>query len=370
VSPGNKVAAGAVKTAFVFVSMPVGGAEDFALTVFPRLGSCIDARFVCLRELGKLGDEAAGSGWPVELVDVFPTKRISPAGIIRFAAWLKREGIRVVHSQTYHAHIFCVAAAMLCGVRVVVHQQKTVQKLPLRKRMMLRWCMRRADCVLALSEQTAGDLAGAFGLRREAIHVVPNAIDGDVFKPAADREAVRRRLGLPEGGILIGSVASLHPVKNHALLIKALADCGRRDVRLVFIGDGPTRAGLEEDARRRGVADNIIFAGHRRPVAPWMQSLDAFVLASTWEGQPLALLQAVSCGLPILASRIEGNTAVLGEDHEGLFDPADSASAARLFVKVADGAGARFLHCRPGWKNPTAEESAATLTALYKALAR
>lgn len=61
--------------------------------------------------------------------------------------------------------------------------------------------------------------------------------------------------------------------------------------------------------------------GNKRPLAPWLKALDLFVHPSRWEGKSLALLQAIACQIPILASRIEGNVALLGADHPGLFDP-------------------------------------------------
>ena len=80
----------ALKVAFLFIGMPVGGAEDFALGVYPHLAPEVDARFVCLRELGMLGEEALAAGWPVELMPLFPKKRISPLAVWKLSRWLQR----------------------------------------------------------------------------------------------------------------------------------------------------------------------------------------------------------------------------------------------------------------------------------------
>lgn len=322
------------KIAFVFTSMPVGGAEDFALGVGPHLAPGFEAHYVCLRELGPLGEEAAASGRNVHLVPVFPSRWITPWGIRRFAGWLRREGISAVHSQTHHAHVFATKAAKALGIPSVVHQQKTLEELPPRRQRLFQASLERCSHVVALSERTARDLAATFRVPADKISVLANGIERSVFRPSPDRAALRRELGLPEDGLLIGSVGRLHRHKSHETTIEALVSARQQGapVSAVFIGEGAQRAQLEEHARTLGVADAVVFAGAQRPVVPWMQSLDIFVLPSIWEGQPLALLQATACGLPVLASNIEGNTAVLGSDYPGLFAPGDADWLARLLI--------------------------------------
>ena len=350
-----------MKVVFLFIGMPVGGAEDFALGVFPHLSAEVKAHFVCLRSLDLLGEEARAKGMPVELLPLFPTKRLDPFKIWQFSRWLRREGIDVLHTQTYHAHLFGAAAARLEGIPVVIHQQKTLRHLSWRKELLFRWCLRGARKIITLSEQTKSDIASRYAIPSGRIQVVPNAIDEREFHPAVDQAAIRRNLGLPEKGFLFGTVASLHPVKNHRAIIEALA-LGDHGANAVFVGDGVERDNLERLAKERGLIDRVIFAGRQRPVAPWFQAFDAFLLSSTWEGQALALLQAISSRLPVLASRIEGNTAILGENHPGLFDPTDFSELAAL-MKTATSDPARFLPLEA--KVPTCREAAEMLKKIY-----
>lgn len=315
--------------------MPVGGAEDFALGVYTHLAPEVDAQFVCLRSLDILGEESVKKGIPVKLLPLFLSKRINPLAIWRFSRWLRQERIDVLHTQTYHSHLFGSAAGQLAGIPVVIHQQKTLGNLSWRKEVFFSWCLRRAKKIITLSERTRSDISERFRIETSRIAVVPNAIDEQTFRPVGDKRAMRSALGLREDGFLFGTVASLHEVKNHRVILEALVSV--EDASVVFVGDGVERSNLESLAAERGVANRVFFAGRQRPVAPWFQALDAFVLPSVWEGQPLALLQAVSCGLPILVSRIEGNTAVVGDCHPGLFDPIDPSALAELMKSaVAD----------------------------------
>ena len=360
------------KIAFVFTSMPVGGAEDFALGAGPHLAPEFEAHYVCLRELGRLGEEAKSAGRPVHLVRVFPSRWITPWAIRRFASWLRRENISLVHSQTHHAHVFATKAAKSLGIPSVVHQQKTLQPLPSRRARLFRGCLEGSSHIVALSAQTALDLELTFSLPPEKISVVANGIERADFQTAVDRVLLRRKLGLPATGLLVGSVGRLHKHKSHETTIEAVALARKEgvDVTAVLVGEGAQREALERLARERGVADAIVFAGARRPVAPWMQAFDLFVLPSVWEGQPLAMLQAVACGVPVLASNIEGNTAVLGRDHPGLFPPGDVAWLAKLLTAAARDPGF-LLQLRESQQRvdiPWSDQSARQLAELYRAL--
>ena len=98
--------------------------------------------------------------------------------------------------------------------------------------------------------------------------------------------------------------------------------------------------------------------------------MDVFVLASVWEGQPLALLQAMACGAPVLASNIEGTTAVLGKDHPGLFPPGDARWLAKLIVACSRDSGflRQLMDSQKRTDLPWSDDAAAKLTNVYRSL--
>lgn len=363
-----------MKVAFLFVSMPVGGAEDFLLSASRYLPPGIEPHFVCLRKFGVLGEEAQKAGLNVDLVPVFPTKRMSPLGMLRLARWFRENDIKVVHSQSYHDQLFGVIAAKLAGIRSIVHQQKTFLKLKGRKGFFIRHIYRWADHVIALSEETRRDLIAAFALDPKEVSVVPNAIDPAVFQPAADRKGVRASLGFSAGEFLVGSVASLHHTKNHQATVSALVLLAQKKVPLpkfMLFGEGEDRPLLERLITEKQLKGHLILAGRKRPVAPWLQSLNLFVLASHWEGQPLALLQALDCRIPILASRIEGNVALLTPEHPGLFDPQDAVEYAELLQRAFSEEAFReaILAFQASLPRPSLPQLSEQLAALYTRLA-
>ena len=303
--------------------MPVGGAEDFAATVSRYLPPPFDPVFVCLRELGVMGEELQRAGREVHLVRVAPGRRWNIAGILRLARWFCAERIALVHSQTYNSHTYAIPAARLAGVGCLLHQQKTFEPLRPHRMLMMRWLTRFSDRVVTLSERTRRDMIRAFDLPENRTLVIPNVVDPAEFFLVKDRTALRRELKVDPDAFLIGSVASLSPVKNHPATLRVLRRL--KDEQLPFLaillGEGKDRSLLESMRKDLELDRCVLMPGNKRPLAPWLQALDLIVNASRSEGQSLALLQAIACQIPVVASRIEGNIAILGHGHPGLFEP-------------------------------------------------
>lgn len=164
---------------------------------------------------------------------------------------------------------------------------------------------------------------------------------------------------------ILGLVASLTAPKNHAanLAMWGAARAQRLDAQFLLCGEGRMRGELEGTPARLGNTETFRFLGNQRPVHPWVQAMDSFVLWSTWEGQELAIF---ACGLPVLASRIEGNVAVLGAD-QACSTSANRRTTSRKCSPSAatPRSAARF----PGSKKPArrpCRRCAATLAELYQ----
>jgi glycosyltransferase involved in cell wall biosynthesis len=313
-----------MRVAHIFLSLPVGGAEDLLALLLRHPPEGVEMHVLCLRALGPVGEELRQQGYSVELLPLAPSKRPRLLAFWRLAQWLRARHIDLVHTHVYNSHVFGGIAALLAGIPFVLHHHKTFSRLRWRRRMLLRWLGRRAAHHLTLSNQTAADISSAFDIPRDRFLSLPNPIDGATFHAVADRTSLRLRLGYSPGDVLIGTAASLSSPKNHDLnlaLVHNLEANGFVGHFLLF-GEGP----LEQELRAKALKQKLTrldFMGSRRPLAPWLQILDLFVLASSWEGQPMVLLQAMACDLPIVASRIEGNVDVLGSDHPGLFTLGD-----------------------------------------------
>ncbi len=364
-----------MKVAHVFISMPVGGAEDLAGGLARNLPPGIELEFVCLRSLGVVGEELRARGIPVHLLPFAPTKRLNLLGIWRLARWLKQNQFSAVHTQVYNSHVYGILAAWLAGIPAVMHQQKTYQRDRLHRWLMMKLLTRLARLHLTLSSQTKADIIREFHALAERVEVLPNAVDLTVFRPAEERTHLREQLGFADTDFLIGGVGSLTAPKNHPATLAMASELAAESIsfRVVICGEGELRENLTQQIHALHLTEKVTLAGNQRPVARWIQMLDLFVLPSSWEGQPLVLIQAMACGIPIVASRIEGNVAVLGAEHPGLFDlntPGDYAAKVKAACQDEKFRQHIVAHQKTNWSEEYSMATCARkLAALYEGLA-
>ena len=243
----------------------------------------------------------------------------------------------VIHAHEYVAASTAVPLAALVGAPVVVSEHYSgfaLGGLSPGDRRRARWGFECAAMVCPVSEDLASHIRAVAPQARLA--AVPNVVDTDTFRPG---DAVNHRR--PPRLITVGSLVE---IKGHRHLVRALARLRERkqDVPLTIVGDGPLRGALERYARDLGVADLVAFAGvlTKQRVAAALREADIFVLSSLWENMPCAVLEAMSTGLPIVATRVGGLPEVIGR-REGLLVPAGdpealAAGLARMLGTIAE----------------------------------
>ena len=209
----------------------------------------------------------------------------------------------VVHTHGYRPDVLDAGVARRLGVAVVstVHgftgggrKDRLFQRLQTR-------AFRGFDGVVAVSRRITDELRAA-GTPR--LHCIPNAWDG--ASPAAGRGEARRALGIEGGAFHLGWVGRLSPEKGPDVALRALAGLGDLPVSLSFVGDGPMREGLAAQADAWGVADRVHWHGAVPRAGALCRAFDGFVLSSRTEGTPIALLEAVAAGVPVVATAVGG----------------------------------------------------------------
>lgn len=161
-------------------------------------------------------------------------------------------------------------------------------------------------------------------------------IDLDKFqKKEPTRQEIRNKLGIPESKIILMSVGELTKRKNHMVMIEALARLKEYDILYVICGDGPLKAQLRAKAEELGVRDRLKLLGFRKDIAELHKAADIFVFPSLQEGLPVALMEAMASGLPIVASKIRGNEDLISNNQGGyLVNPTDSEQVAKAIEKM------------------------------------
>ena len=176
-------------------------------------------------------------------------------------------------------------------------------------RRLIRWAAAQAAGLITVSEALRARLI-ELGVPGHRIEVLRNGVDLELFAPQ-DRAAARRELGLDPGGPIVLSVGWLIPRKGHDLAIRAAA--AMPEVRLVIVGDGSEGAALQRLAKQLGSSERVHFLGSmpQEGLATVYSAADVLVLASSREGFPNVLLEALACGTPVVATAVWGTPEIV-----------------------------------------------------------
>jgi glycosyltransferase involved in cell wall biosynthesis len=247
---------------------------------------------------------------------------------VRFWRLLRREGIEVVHTHDLYTNIFAAPWARLAGCRTIA-SRRWLDATPRPGLIPLnRWSYRLAHRVVANSALAARLLAEKEGVPRARIVELPNFLEERAFRrvTAEEHRARRRSWGIPTGAFVIGAVARLVPVKNHAMLLRALAEL-EQDLHLVLIGEGPARRELEALVDELQLRSRVHFTGELVEVTNLHQFFDVSVLCSHSEGFPNSVIEALAAGCPVVATSVGGVPEVIADRRTGLLVPPDSPQA-------------------------------------------
>lgn len=180
--------------------------------------------------------------------------------------------------------------------------------------------------VLAVSADVEASLRQAKPGGKVPVRTVLNAVDTAKFSKAHFEKAqVRSALQIPADALVIGTVAVFRAQKRLHLWLELAARLARiyPNVHFVLVGDGPFLTALRQQSRDLGIADRIKFPGRLSDVRPWLAVMDIYLMTSEFEGLPLAMLEAMSMELPVVATAAGGIGEVVRHEREGLLCPVD-----------------------------------------------
>jgi glycosyltransferase involved in cell wall biosynthesis len=232
----------------------------------------------------------------------------------------------VVHTHSAKAGALGRLAAERAGTPMVVH---TFHGFPFHEFQsrarraayvsIERYLSRRTDAFLAVGGAVAAEAVRRGIAVPERVRVINPAIESaaSVASPAV-RASARRALGVPVGCTVVGTVGRVDYQKAPETFVDAIAALGRPDVYAVWIGDGPMRRQMEKRATRRGLTGRFICVGHRDDVSDLLTGLDVFAMASRYEGLPCAVAEAMTAGLPVVATAVNAVPDVVLPGETGL----------------------------------------------------
>ena len=320
------------KIGFIIVNSETGGMQTYLLRLLPLLPAGTQAVvFIRADHPGLLHDAFVASGATL----VYGSFGYAhPVRLIRLYRRMRTERLDGLVDLTGVFSGMVLALAWLAAIprRVVFHRRSSYAFRPTRMRrgfarFSLALAERFATAILANSQTALHHFHGRLWGRDSRLAVIPNIIASGDMTPKRPRAAVRAALVLPVDAIVMLHVGRVDPAKDHATLLRAMVRATAADPRLFAVLAGPgteqlpcNLAGLIPP----GLAHRFRVLGNRRDIADLNHAADLFVFTSITEGQPNALLEAMLCGLPVVASDIVPIRDVVPErGHDYLVRPGD-----------------------------------------------
>jgi glycosyltransferase involved in cell wall biosynthesis len=197
---------------------------------------------------------------------------------------------------------------------------------------------RRGVVPVACSKEVASSLDRRYGLKQ--VQVIANCIPVETYRIGSSaREEWRKAEGFSEHSILLTCVALFRQQKNHRLLLEAFASGPAQNprVHLVLAGSGPTKLETRKQADALQISDRVHFLGLRDDIAKLLGASDVFVLASEYEGNPLAVMEAMACGIPVVSTGVGGVPELVRNGREGIIvPPGDRDALANALIFMID----------------------------------
>jgi len=324
----------------ILSSSGVGGTEVSTLRLACETRRELQTSFCLLADRGPISEAIEHEGFPLEHVPAG-----SPGEAIRalptLLRLLRRSDAQIVHTYGLRAHLLGRAVGRLAGKGCIVGGLRSLTGTSSQGE---RWlCLDRLTFGLSRgyisNSQAALEQFAEKGYPRERLWCIHNGIDLEHFRPADDQErrAARAQLGVGDGRFVLACVASLRAVKNHRLLLEAIA-CMECHPLLLLIGEGALRNDLERLVSNHGLADRVRFVGPlvTAELPAHLAAADACVLTSEAEGLPTSLLEAMACGLPVIATNVGGVSELVVNGETGsLVSSGDADGLCRALNELA-----------------------------------
>jgi len=321
---------------YLFVTLPIGGAEEHLLTLLRNLNlSCFNPTVCCIRDKGTIGREIEKHDFRVislERKSKLPDFRI----LNDIRKIIRTKNIHIIHSHLYHANMYGRIAAFFANIPVIATEHSVDAHTKLKRQLINRFLARKTSKIIAVSHMVKARITERDQIDPAKIDVIYNGIDTNHFCSSLSKEKAREKLGIPAESLVIGTVGRLEKPKGHIHLIHAMQKVTEQNpnTKLIIVGTGSLESPLKSEVARQGIGHSVIFLGLRRDIPDILMAFDIFVMPSLSEGFPMALLEAMSLALPVIVTPVGGIPELVTDEINGIFVP--PANEPALAKKILD----------------------------------
>lgn len=327
-----------IKVMYLVLEMDLGGLQRIVNLLIRNINQEQFMPYLCCLDRGGLFFEQLKSD---SIKTYILQRKPGPFDLrlfIKLCRILKEEKIDIVHSQN-GCTLYAALAGRLTRVKSIIHTDHG-RLVPDRWGAIIedRFLSLLIDKFIGVSEELTEYLASKVRINRKKLMTIINGVDTERFKPInlAQQKMLKKAIGLNDRDKIIGTVCRLDPIKNLEFLInympsicEAVPEC-----KLLIVGDGPHKEHLIAHTRNLGLESKVIFLGRKADIENILPLFDIYVNTSLSEGTSMTILEAMACGLPIVASAVGGNKKLVDDSNGRLFSLNDTDGFKRNIIEL------------------------------------
>jgi glycosyltransferase involved in cell wall biosynthesis len=300
-----------------------------------EMPSCkFESELWCLEEADELGRQLKSEG--IKVIEFSRQRRRDFKLILKIARQLKANNINILHCHDELSWFYGTLASFLSpGTAVVVTMHGRRPDISSRHLFEQKFLSRITSRIISVSEFLRRQLLEELKLDSKKVTTILNGIPVPPMDAGESKRIwAKKKLNLPLNGLSVGSVGRLAKVKNYPLLIEASAELSLTipGLKVVLIGEGPSRDELSRLVTSRKMESSVLFTGSINNVSDFLPALDIYVCTSDYEGISLSILEAMAAGRPVVATDVGGNPEIIHHNKTGLLFPKGEPEALRVAI--------------------------------------
>ncbi|MCK4401029.1 GT4 family glycosyltransferase PelF [bacterium] len=313
----------------IISTLDIGGAERQLVELVKRLDKDkYNITVCCITRGGPFEEDLRKLG--IEYHILYKKFKLDFTVIFRLIHLIRRKKIDLVHTWMFTSNTWGRIAAWIAGVPVIIAEEHGAFYSSLRHQISVdKLLLKCTDKIITVSDNLKESVERIGKIPHEKIIAIHNGIDINEFSTSINNANLKNELKIDSECPVVGIVARLDPLKDHESFLKAAGHIVKElpEVRFLIVGDGELMGKLESLAGEIGLREKVIFAGFRQDINNILSIIDVFVLCSTSEALGIAILEAMACSKPVVATNVGGIPEVVDDGRTGILVPPENPQA-------------------------------------------